>query len=175
MAPHPLWIEPSEWLGNAPEGFLHLVSPQPAMRLHSQLDGVGVSRANKIDGREPLLINPEDAAVRNIADGDVVLISKARGRCLAGACLTGDIMRGVAALATGAWYAPAEPGSPGSLELHGNPNVLTTNRPTSTLSHGPAQHTALVKVERAPLTSQRQMVHKSAPLVVRTAKQKEPG
>lgn len=52
--PHPAWIEPAEWLGSgtADKYPLHLLSPQPANRLHSQLDSVGDSQADKIDGRE---------------------------------------------------------------------------------------------------------------------------
>ena len=37
-----------------------------------QLDNGPVSRASKVQGREPVLINPQDAAARGIADGDVV-------------------------------------------------------------------------------------------------------
>ena len=57
-------------------------------------------------------------------------------------------MPGVVFLNTGAWYDPAEPGRPGSLDKHGNPNVLTHDRRTSRLSQGPAAHSTLVEVER---------------------------
>ena len=39
-------------------------------------------------------------------------------------------------------------GKPGSLEKHGNPNVLTPDRGTSRLAQGPIAHSALVEVER---------------------------
>ncbi|MDX8452331.1 molybdopterin-dependent oxidoreductase [Mesorhizobium sp. VK9D] len=160
--PHPRWVEPVEWLGTAEAGQLHLVSPQPSTRLHSQLDGVGVSRRSKVAGREPVLINPIDAAARGIADGDVVLIRNARGRCLAGAKLSEDIMPGVLSLPTGAWYSPVEPGKASSLDLHGNPNMLTTNRPTSSLSQAPAQHSALVFLSKANIYDQPQ-IHRGGP------------
>ena len=65
---HPEWRAPREWLGaaDAGAGKLHLLSPQPRNRLHGQLDGNGASRAAKISGREPIYLNPEDAAVRGI-------------------------------------------------------------------------------------------------------------
>ena len=151
---HPSWIEPTEWLGNASPGMLHLVSTQPSTRLHSQLDGVGVSRESKRDGREPVFMNPADASSRGIRDGTLVQLHNERGRCLASAVLTDNVMPGVVQLPTGAWYDPKDPGAAGTLEVHGNPNVLTSNRPTSSLSQAPVHHSTLVFVtvyaDRAP-------------------------
>lgn len=146
----PTWFEPAEWLGSPlAERFpLHLLSPQPARRLHSQYDNGKHSRAGKIAGREPILIHPDDAAARGIADGDVVRVFNDRGACLAGARVTDAIRPGVVQLATGAWYDPQEPGVPGSLELHGNPNVLTLDKGTSRLAQGSSAQTALVEIER---------------------------
>ncbi len=143
---HPVWIEPVEWLGNAAPGMLHLVSSQPATRLHGQLDGVGVSLQSKRNGREPVFMHPADAATRGIDDGALVELHNERGSCLASATLTEDVMSGVVQLPTGAWYDSAVPGSAGALEVHGNPNVLTPNRPTSSLSQAPAHHSTLVYV-----------------------------
>ncbi len=36
--PHPMWLEPDEWHGNAEAGQLQLLSAHPAHRLHSQLN-----------------------------------------------------------------------------------------------------------------------------------------
>ena len=44
---------------------------------------------------------------------------------------------GVVQLATGAWFDPETPGKTGSLDKHGNPNVLTRDRGTSRLGQGP--------------------------------------
>ena len=71
-----------------------------------------------------------------------------RGACLAGARITIDVREGVVELSTGAWYDPLEPGIPGTLCVHGNPNVLTPDIGTSKLAQGPSAHTALVEVER---------------------------
>jgi biotin/methionine sulfoxide reductase len=147
---HPTWLEPVEWLGSvkARAWPLHLISNQPRTRLHGQLDNGGVSRASKIKGREPVWLNPADAAARNIADGDVVRVFNERGATLAGAVVTDLVMPGVTQLATGAWYDPVEPGRPEALDKHGNPNTLTLDKGTSRLGQGPIAHSALVEVER---------------------------
>jgi biotin/methionine sulfoxide reductase len=148
---HPAWLEPAEWLGHPKaERFpLHLVSNQPRTRLHSQYDNGAYSRQSKIAGREPLTMNADDAAERGIDDGDVVRVFNDRGAMLAGAVVSDGIRRGVVQIATGAWFDPVAPGTTGSLERHGNPNVLTLDTGTSRLAQGPSALTALVEVERA--------------------------
>ena len=147
---HPAWLEPSEWLGSprAARHPLHLISNQPATRLHAQLDPAPLSMAQKVRGREPLWINPADAAKRGISEGDLVRVHNDRGACLAGAHVTDAIRPGVVQLATGAWYDPDQPGRIGALDKHGNPNVLTLDKGTSKLAQAPAAHSLLVEVER---------------------------
>jgi len=89
-----------------------------------------------------------DAAARGIADADVVRVFNARGTFLACAQLSDDVIAGVVQIPTGAWYDPLEPGVPGSLEKHGNPNVVTLDKGTSRLAQAPVAQTALVEVER---------------------------
>ena len=112
------------------------------------MDCAGASQKSKIKGREPAAIHPDDAARRGIQDGDVIRIFNNRDETLAGVTLSDAVMRGVVHLATGAWYDPAEPGKIGTLDKHGNPNVLTIDRGTSQLAQGPIAHTTLVNVER---------------------------
>src|SRR5262249_54996808 len=71
---HPTWLEPAEWLGSAKAGRypLHLLSNQPTSRLHSQMDVSTLSRASKLNGREPLRLSQEDAAARGVTEGDLV-------------------------------------------------------------------------------------------------------
>ena len=146
---HALWLEPVEWLGaKAARRFpLHLISNQPRTRLHSQYDNGQASLASKIAGREPILLNPEDAATRGIGAGDVVRVFNERGACLAGAVLTTEVMTGVVQLATGAWYDPADPNERQPLDRHGNANVLTVDKGSSSLAQAPIAHSALVEVE----------------------------
>ncbi|WP_156758870.1 molybdopterin-dependent oxidoreductase [Microbacterium karelineae] len=139
---HPAWLPPREWATGYP---LHLISHQPATRLHSQLDGGSVSRAAKIRGREACRISPTDAAARGIRDGDVVRLFNDRGSCLAGAAISDAVMPGVVALPTGAWFDP-DPET--GIERHGNPNVLTADRGTSKLAQGTTAQTTLVDIER---------------------------
>lgn len=147
---HAVWREPREWLGSSlAERFpLHLLSPQPADKLHSQYDHGSVSRAGKVSGRAQLWMNRTDAIARGIMDGQIVVVFNDRGSCLAGAILTDSLIPGVVQLPTGAWFDPAEPGQSSSLEKHGNPNVLTADRGTSRLAQSPTCNSTLVQVSR---------------------------
>lgn len=147
---HPTWMEPAEWLGSTKARAypLHLLTTQPATRLHGQLDMGRVSQASKVRGREPMRMNPADAADRGVGDGDVVRVFNDRGAILAGAVLTENLRPGVIQISTGAWYDPVEPGVIGSLDKHGNPNVLTLDKGTSRLAQGPSAQTTLVEVEK---------------------------
>jgi biotin/methionine sulfoxide reductase len=147
---HAAWFEPAEWLGSplAKRYPLHLISHQPATRLHSQYDHGVVSLASKIHGREAMTMHPRDAAARGVNDGDVVRVYNDRGACLAGLRVDDGVHPGVVVLPTGAWYDPLVPGEIGTLEKHGNPNVLTLDKGTSKLTQGCSAHTALVEVEK---------------------------
>lgn len=144
---YPVWLEPCEWLGasEAANYPLHMMSNQPRNRLHSQMDAAGPSKAAKVQGREPVSLNPDDARARGIADGDVVRVFNGRGQVLGGARLNDGIMPGVIEFATGAWY---DPQTPLGLDKHGNPNVLTADRGTSRLAQAPIANSCLVEVER---------------------------
>ena len=140
---HPVWLPPSEWLGAATaEAPLHLVSPQPGDKLHSQLE----SALADAEGARPetLLIHPEDATARGIETGDLIRVFNARGACRARALVSDGINPGVVALPTGAWFG--DPG--GNIDPDGNPNVLTMDVGTSRLGQGCSAHTALVEVAR---------------------------
>ncbi|WP_135505872.1 molybdopterin guanine dinucleotide-containing S/N-oxide reductase [Roseovarius aestuariivivens] len=139
---HPVWQEPAEWLGQAGPGALHLISNQPANKLHSQLDHGSVSEADRPKGVEPLTMHPEDAAARGLVEGQIVRLHNARGACRAELRLSKAIRPGVIQMATGAWYNPE-----GEMCRRGNPNVLTLDKGTSRLAQGPIAHTCLVWVE----------------------------
>ncbi|MBK0419849.1 molybdopterin-dependent oxidoreductase [Leucobacter sp. CSA1] len=143
-AGHPMWF-PKREDAEAGRYPLHLISHQPATRLHSQMDMGPVSATRKVGGREVCRIHPVDAAARGIGDGDAVRLFNDRGACLASAALTEQVMPGVIALPTGAWFDP-DPET--GLERHGNPNVLTPDIGTSKLGQGTSAHTARVEVER---------------------------
>ena len=147
--PHASFLEPKEWLGNAWEFPLHLVSNQPSTRLHSQLDHGQVSVERKLHGRERLRMHPADAAARGLVDGATVRVFNGRGACFASLELTDAIRPGVVELPTGAWFDPVSVDEPSPCR-HGNPNVLTRDAGTSSLAQGPVAQSCLVEVEAAP-------------------------
>ena len=104
MPPMPKWLEPREWLGNARKGQVHVVSPHPYWRLHSQLNNSARLRKRyTVQTREPLLISVEDAKARGIKDGDLVELFNQRGAVVVGARVSPNIMPGVVSLQEGAW------------------------------------------------------------------------
>ncbi|WP_300584181.1 molybdopterin-dependent oxidoreductase [Marivita sp.] len=140
---HPAWLPPSEWFGSANEKFpLHLVSPQPGDKLHSQFE----SALADVAGARPetLVMSPDNAAARGLSTGDLVRVFNARGSCRARLSVSDEIQSGVVALPTGAWFG--DPG--GNIDQDGNPNVLTRDVGTSRLGQGCSAHTALVEVSK---------------------------
>ncbi|WMS43934.1 molybdopterin-dependent oxidoreductase [Acuticoccus sp. MNP-M23] len=145
---HPAWHAPAEWLGaEGAMGQLHLVTHQPARRLHSQLDQSAYSRAGKIAGRTPCVLHPAEADRHGIKAGDLVEVFNARGRTIAAAALDENVIEGVLLMATGAWYDPDWDGDP-ALCKHGNPNVLTADTGTTPLAQGPSALSCLVRIRR---------------------------
>ncbi len=140
---HPFWHPPREWLGASCVGqSLHLITHQPADKLHSQLDHSDWCQSHKIKGRTPVLIHPQDAQRRGLDQHDLVRVFNARGACLAGLEITDAVRPGVVVMATGAWFDPCE--REDRLCRHGNPNALTADLPTSAIAQGPAANSCLV-------------------------------
>lgn len=147
MLPHPAWYPPKEWLGTAgPEEF-HLISGQPADKLHSQLDHGKVSRARKLKGRSKLGIHPDDASSAGIKECDTVRVFNKRGAFLATAVLNDGLRRRVLELSTGAWFDPVAQADGTLMCRHGNPNAVTRDDGGSVLSQGPVAHSCLVRIE----------------------------
>ena len=141
---HAAWFEPEADTAHP----IHLLSSQPATRLHSQYDHGAVSRESKISGREPITLNTADAAARGIHAGDVVRVFNRRGAFLAGVLLSDGVRPGVAQIATGAWYDPLDADHPGSLDKYGNPNLVTPDIGSSRLAQGCAAQSTRVEIER---------------------------
>jgi biotin/methionine sulfoxide reductase len=93
-------------------------------------------------------MHPQDAAERELHAGDIVRVYNDRGQCLAAVRMDDGLKRGVVQMSTGAWYDPLVPGEIGTLDKHGNPNVLTLDKGTSRLTQGCSAHTCLVEIER---------------------------
>ncbi|MGR4051214.1 molybdopterin guanine dinucleotide-containing S/N-oxide reductase [Kosakonia cowanii] len=144
--PHPTWLEPDEWHGNAEPQQLQVLSAHPAHRLHSQLNFTRLRDEYAVAGREPITLHPLDAQARGIAPGDVVRVWNQRGQVLAGAVVSSGIKPGVICIHEGAW-PDLEPAANG-LCKNGAVNVLTKDLPSSRLGNGCAGNTALAWVEK---------------------------
>ena len=66
-------------------------------------------------------MNPADAEIRGIRDGDTVLVYNDRGTISINAWVTRRIIPGVVAMPEGAWYSPDEDG----VDRGGCANTLT--------------------------------------------------
>jgi DmsA/YnfE family anaerobic dimethyl sulfoxide reductase A subunit len=91
-----------------------------------------------------LLINPVDAAKRDLKTGDQVRVFNDRGTVLLAARVSPRIMPGVIAFPQGAWYKP----NSASIDEGGCINTLTSQRPSALAKANP-QHTNLVQVAKA--------------------------
>ena len=62
--------------------------------------------------------------------------------------ITDGVRPGVVVLPTGAWFNPLDNTVFDSLEIHGNPNVLTRDKGTSQLAQATSAHSCMVEIER---------------------------
>lgn len=147
---HVMWFEPDEYLGSAESKDypFHLLTPHPRYRVHSQLDNTWVRGMYKIQGREPVMINTQDAAKLGIKHGEVVEVYNKRGSVLAGAFVTDFIREGVVQIQEGAWYDPENPDDDLPRCNAGACNVLTSSRPTSRWAQATSVNTCLVGIRK---------------------------
>src|SRR5690606_13909369 len=108
---------------------------------------------------------PDDAAARGLRDGDIARVHNERGALLAGVLVSDALRPGVVTLATGAWYDPLDPADPLSLDVHGNPNTVTNDIGTSSLTQGPSANSCLVEVLRYDGELPPLSVHTPPPMV----------
>jgi trimethylamine-N-oxide reductase (cytochrome c) len=141
----PVFFEPAEYLGNAKEGQVHVVSPHPWFRIHSQMaNSERLRELYYVQGREPVRINSEDAKKRGIADGDLVELSNERGAIVAGAVVSDDIMPGVVSIYEGAWPNPDSKGRCNN----GLVNFITSSRRSSALSQATTANTCVASLKK---------------------------
>ncbi|WP_422050730.1 molybdopterin-dependent oxidoreductase [Shimia sp.] len=143
--PMPTWLEPAEYLGNAEPDQLHVVSPHPYNRIHSQFAQSDLRHELNIEDREFLLINTDDALDRDIQDGDLVELYNDRGAVIVGARVTDNIMLGVVSLYEGAWFSFDSKGRCNS----GAINMLTSSRRSSGLSQATTANSCLARLRKA--------------------------
>ncbi len=145
MPPMPKFLEPGEYLGNGKKGQLHVVSPHPYYRLHSQMNNAEpLRKLYTVQTREPLTISTQDAAERGIKDGDLVELYNERGALVVGAKVSDKIMPGVVSIYEGAWPQLDSKGRCNN----GMVNFLTSSRPSSGLSQATTANTCMASLRK---------------------------
>jgi anaerobic dimethyl sulfoxide reductase subunit A len=105
-----------------------------------------------------IFINPLDASVRSIKDGDKVRVYNDQGEIVLPSRITVRIMPGVVDIPQGAWYKPNMDG----VDFGGNVNVLTSHRWTP-FAFGSTQHTIMVEIEKLDnMPRKRSQINKNA-------------
>ncbi|MGD0917159.1 MAG: molybdopterin-dependent oxidoreductase [Thermodesulfobacteriota bacterium] len=135
---------------------LQLITPHSRYSFHTHSDGKD-SFINDIKDHRSLIegyyywiirLNPEDAAVRGIRDGDLVKVFNDRGAVICAAQATRRVRPGVAhSYASSAKYEPI--GEPGySPDRAGCMNLLTSSRNIIARSHSHAANSCLIQIEK---------------------------
>lgn len=120
---------------------LSLSSIHSEFRLHSQLDNTDIKDIQ--NDTEPAFINPKLAAIKNIKDGDIIMVFNDRGMILAGARVSNDVPYDCIVISQGAWWSPNDE----NICINGNVNVLTNSTPSSALSQSNIAHTCKVDIK----------------------------
>ena len=168
--PMPTYMEPAEFLGNAKPGQVHVVSPHPFMRLHSQMaNAESLRRGYAVAGREPLLISVEDAKEQGIVSGDVVELHNERGSVLAGAVVSDKIMKGVVSIQEGVWPQLDSKGRCNS----GLVNFITSSRPSSGLNQATTANTCVAFLRKCTDAETPNQAYEPPPVLQREVALKE--
>jgi molybdopterin guanine dinucleotide-containing S/N-oxide reductase-like protein len=136
---------------------LQLVSPHPRFTFHTHYDK-HARWLNEVPGHRleknghawwPARLNPDDAAARGIADGDIVRLYNDRATVLCVAVLSARVRRGaVHSYASSANYDPIEPGDPDSPDRGGCVALLSPSRMLSANVPGMASNSCLIEVAK---------------------------
>lgn len=149
------------WEGHHSELFkkypLQLLSPHPRFSFHTHYDrhtdwlnDIPVHRVKK-NGYHwwPARINPVDAEVRGIKNGDIVCLYNDRGRVLCIAVVTERVRPGIIhSYGSSANYDPLIPGKPDSIDKGGCVNLLTNSRMLSKYAPGMTPNSCLIEIEK---------------------------
>ncbi len=145
MPPMPKWMPPAEYLGNAKKGDVHVVSPHPFNRLHSQMNNAEpVRKLYAVQTREPLTLSRQDAEAHGIKDGDLVELYNQRGAVVVGARVSDNIMPGVVSLYEGAWPQLDSKGRCNNGQI----NFITSSRRASGLTQATTANTCVASLRK---------------------------
>lgn len=113
---------------------LSLMSPNTKNRIHSQFGNLDCIKV--LDPRPILWMSPKDARVRQVADGEQVLVFNKRGEVEITVGLDYSIRPGNVVMVNGYWNSEG-----------GSPNLLSKGRETD-MGHGTAFHDNMVEVKK---------------------------
>lgn len=143
---HPVWYEKREWLGGSLTAVypFHLLSTRSARSIRG---GGSYRRANE---REHgfVRINPRDALRLQLKDGDMSLVSNARGGLIAKVLTSTDIICGVLHVIYDSPLELLDSTSPFGISVNGNPCTVTSGVCSSALSQAATIHSCLVNIEK---------------------------
>jgi len=122
---------------------LHLITPHPKYRVHSQGNTIPWFMERE---EHKLWIHPNDATERGIENDQQVLVSSPQGKVRLPARVTENIMLGVVSINQGVWPSFDSDGT----DTAGAANVLTSTEPTMP-SRGTRTHFTLVQVSLTPV------------------------
>ena len=150
---HPVWLEPAEWLGSplAERYPLHLVSNQPAAKLHSQYDLGRTAEAAQVGGPRAGAAHPPGRrrGARHRRRATSCGCSTTAAPASPAALVTDEVMPGVVVLPTGAWYDPLEPGGAGHARVARQPERADARQGHArSWPRRRCAHSCLVEVER---------------------------
>lgn len=128
---------------------LRLLSPQPEQRLHSQLNMAPIAHAARQHGLEVARAHPNELRRARLVSGDIAQLTNVRGTVQVVIQASVDVMPGHVVLATGGWYRP-ERGKDGIVDKGGNPNTLTADSGSSSLSQGASAGGAWATLQAVP-------------------------
>ncbi|RPE70932.1 biotin/methionine sulfoxide reductase [Pacificibacter maritimus] len=114
---------------------LRLLSPQPAQRLHSQLNMSPTAQAARKHGCEIARAHPKELERAGVKSGEICLLSNQNGTVQIVIEADINVMEGHVTLVTGGWYNPVKREAH-QVDLGGNPNTLTADLGSSALSQG---------------------------------------
>jgi anaerobic selenocysteine-containing dehydrogenase len=140
LDPLPAYDPPAEVAdsGRAIEYPLALLTPKSHFFLNSTFSNQ--ARQRKAQGDPIVVVHPDDAAARDVADGVLVRVFNDRGECRLRAIVSDDTTPGVVVAPMGHWAADTSTGN--------NAQVLTSQRLT-TLGNAPTFNDVRVELARA--------------------------
>jgi biotin/methionine sulfoxide reductase len=143
---HPAWYEKREWLGSSLAAVypFHLLSAAPPR------SSEGTAERLLIHERKhgSVWINPRDAFLLQLQDGDLSMVSNARGGFIARVLTSTGVSCGVLQVSHDSSLALLDVTDRYGISRYGNPCTVTSDGCTSSLSQSPTINSCLVNIEK---------------------------